>query len=65
MPDDMTPGGGGRTRKMVAGMMAEGMSEERAKAIAAARGRKKYGKRRFQRMAARGQRRAARRRAHR
>jgi hypothetical protein len=56
----MRPGGGGRFQKMVEGMTGKGMSEERARGIAAAAGRRKYGKKRFQKMAARGARRARR-----
>ena len=61
MPDDR-PGGGGRFQAMVEGMQSEGMSAGRAAGIAAAAGRAKYGKRKFQKMAARGRRRAHRRR---
>ncbi len=50
----MEPGGGGRFAKMVKGLKKEGKSEESAKAIAASVGRKKYGKSRFQEMAAAG-----------
>ena len=52
----MEPGGGGRFDKMVAGLKKKGKSEESAKAIAASAGRKKYGKSRFQEMAAAGKR---------
>jgi len=52
----MEPGGGGRFDKMVAGLKKKGKSEESAKAIAASAGRKKYGKSRFQEMAAAGRR---------
>lgn len=62
MPDD-SPGGGGRFQAMVEALQSEGKGADRAKAIAAGAGRRKYGKRRFQKMAARGRRRAARRRA--
>jgi hypothetical protein len=37
----------------------KGVSKDRAKAIAAAAGRKKYGKARFQKMAAQGRKRAS------
>lgn len=50
----MEPGGGGRFAKMVAGLKKKGKSEDSAKAIAASIGRKKYGKSRFQQMAAKG-----------
>jgi hypothetical protein len=50
----MEPGGGGRFAKMVNKMKGEGKSEESAKAIAASIGRKKYGKSKFQEMAAVG-----------
>lgn len=50
----MEPGGGSRFAKMVNKMKGEGKSEESAKAIAASVGRKKYGKSKFQEMAAAG-----------
>jgi hypothetical protein len=50
----MEPGGGGRFAAMVSGLKKEGKSEGSAKAIAASIGRKKYGKSRFQEMAAAG-----------
>jgi hypothetical protein len=50
----MGPGGGGRFAKMVSGLKKEGKSEDSAKAIAASVGRKKYGKSKFQEMAAAG-----------
>ena len=50
----MEPGGGGRFAKMVNKMKKEGKSEDSAKAIAASIGRKKYGKSKFQEMAAAG-----------
>lgn len=50
----MEPGGGGRFAKMVNKMKGQGKSEESAKAIAASIGRKKYGKSKFQEMAAAG-----------
>jgi hypothetical protein len=50
----MKPGGGGRFAKMVSGLKKEGKSEDSAKAIAASVGRKKYGKSKFQEMAAAG-----------
>jgi hypothetical protein len=50
----MEPGGGGRFAAMVSGLKKEGKSEDSAKAIAASIGRKKYGKSKFQEMAAAG-----------
>ena len=54
------PGGGGHFLMVVDALMKEGMTEERAKAVAAAQGRAKYGKERFQKMAATGLRRSIR-----
>lgn len=50
----MEPGGGGRFAKLVGKLKSKGKSAESAKAIAASIGRKKYGKSRFQQMAAKG-----------
>jgi hypothetical protein len=50
----MEPGGGGRFAKMVSKLKGEGKSEDSAKSIAASIGRKKYGKSKFQAMAAAG-----------
>jgi len=50
----MEPGGGGRFAAMVSNLKSKGKSEGSAKAIAAAIGRKKYGNKRFQEMAAAG-----------
>lgn len=50
----MEPGGGGRFAAMVGKLKGQGKSEESAEAIAASAGRKKYGKGRFQAMAAAG-----------
>jgi hypothetical protein len=50
----MEPGGGGRFAAMVGKLKGQGKSEESAEAIAASAGRKKYGKSRFQSMAAAG-----------
>ncbi len=50
----MEPGGGGRFAAMVAGLKKKGKSEDSAKAIAATIGRNKYGKKKFQEMAAKG-----------
>ena len=55
------PGGGGRFAAMKAHMEAEGMRDPGA--AAAVVGRRKYGKKRFQRMAAAGRRRHSSRRA--
>jgi hypothetical protein len=53
------PGEGGRFRALTRDLEREGHSEESARAIAASIGRRKYGKRKFQRMAAAGRRRRA------
>lgn len=50
----MEPGGGGRFAAMVSKLKGKGKSEESAKAIAASIGRAKYGKSKFQEMAAAG-----------
>ncbi len=50
----MEPGGGGRFAAMVSNLKKKGKSEGSAKKIAAAIGRKKYGKSKFQEMAAKG-----------
>jgi hypothetical protein len=50
----MEPGGGGRFAAMVSKLKGQGKSEDSAKAIAASIGRNKYGKSRFQEMAAKG-----------
>ncbi len=52
-------GGGGRFAMMEDALERKGMSKERADAIAAAAGRKKYSKPVFQAMAAAGRKRAA------
>jgi hypothetical protein len=52
-------GGGGRFAKGKDALMAKGYGADRAGAIMASRGRKRYGKARFQAMAARGRKRAA------
>ena len=54
------PGGGGHFLMVVDALMKEGKTEEQAKAIAATQGREKYGKEEFQKMAAKGRKRAAR-----
>lgn len=50
----MKPGGGGRFAALVGKLKGKGKSEESAEAIAASVGRKKYGKNKFQAMAAAG-----------
>ena len=50
----MEPGGGGRFAAIVGKLKQEGKSEDSAKSIAASIGRKKYGKSKFQEMAAKG-----------
>ncbi|MEF3306674.1 hypothetical protein [Paenibacillus sp. GYB003] len=60
MAKSMKPGGGGRFEKFTKSLESKGMSKEQASAIAAAAGRKKYGKEKFQQMAASGRKRAAR-----
>jgi hypothetical protein len=57
----LKPGGGGKFAKMVDALKKKGKSTASAKAIAAAAGRKKYGKKRFQSMAAKGRKRATKR----
>ena len=54
----MKPGGGGRFAALANKMYGEGMSKEGAKAAAAAAGRRKYGKKKFQAMATAGRKRA-------
>jgi hypothetical protein len=58
----MKPGGGGRTAKLVDELKQKGMTDNQAKATAAKIGRAKYGSERFQDMAAKGRKRAARKR---
>jgi len=52
-------GGGGKFAKMVDAIKKSGKSASAAKAIAAAAGRKKYGKKKFAKMGATGRKRAA------
>lgn len=52
-------GGGGRFARQSDAIVAEGLSRDRADAIAAAAGRKKYGKAEFARMGLAGRKRAA------
>ncbi len=58
----MRPGGGGKFAQMVDAMVKQGKTVTAAKAIAAAAGRKKYGKRKMAKFAAQGRKRAAKRR---
>jgi len=53
------PGGGGSFQMVVDALVEKGKSEEAAKAIAAAQGRKKYGAKKFAKMGATGRKRAA------
>jgi hypothetical protein len=55
----LKPGGGGQFAKMTDALKEKGMSEERAKAIAAAAGRKKYGAKKMAQFAAAGRKRSA------
>jgi hypothetical protein len=55
----LSPGGGGRFAKMTDALERKGMSEDRAKAIAAAASRKKYGAKKMASFAAKGRARAA------
>ena len=52
------PGGGGHFAMVVDALKKQGKSLAAAKAIAAAAGRRKYGKAKFQKMAAAGRKRA-------
>jgi histidyl-tRNA synthetase len=52
MADSMKVGGGGRYKKLVNKLASEGAKDPRA--LAAYIGRKKYGKAKFQEMAAKG-----------
>ena len=52
MVDSMKVGGGGRYKKLVKKLASEGAKDPRA--LAAYIGRKKYGKAKFQEMAAKG-----------
>lgn len=54
----LRPGGGGRFAKLVDKLKREGYSEESAKAIAASVGMKKYGKKKMQKWAKAGRKRA-------
>lgn len=52
MADSMKVGGGGRFKRLVSELKKKGAEDP--KALAAAIGRRKYGKKRFQEMAAKG-----------
>jgi hypothetical protein len=52
MADSMKPGGGGRFKKLVKELSAKGAKNPGA--LAASIGRKKYGAKKFQEMAAKG-----------
>lgn len=52
----MAPGGGGRFQKLKKGLAGQGIKDPGA--LAASIGRKKYGKKKFQQMAAKGRKRA-------
>ena len=54
----LKPGGGGRFARLVDRLKAQGKSEESARAIAAAIGRKKYGAKKMAKWAAQGRKRA-------
>ena len=56
----LRPGGGGRFQRLVDQLRRRGMSERRARAIAASIGRRKYGAERMARWAAAGRRRSSR-----
>lgn len=64
MAKSMKPGGGGRFAALKAGLAGK-YGSDRAGAIAASIGRKKYGRKKMARMAAAGRRKAARRRSSR
>jgi len=53
----LRPGGGGKFAKMVDALKKKGKTTEQAKAIAAAAGRKKYGKAKMTKWAAQGRKR--------
>jgi len=56
----LKPGGGGRFARLVDQLRARGMSEKRARAIAAAVGRRKYGAKQMAAWSAAGRRRRSR-----
>lgn len=53
------PGGGGNFAKLVDELKAKGYSDDRARRVAAAAGRKKYGAKQMARWSAKGRKRAA------
>lgn len=57
----MKLGGGGRFQKFESKLRKEGYSKKSAGAIAASKGREKYGRKKMARMSAKGRRRAGRR----
>jgi len=56
----LRPGGGGRFARLVDQLRARGYSEKRARAIAAAVGRRKYGSKQMAQWAAQGRKRSRR-----
>jgi len=56
----LRPGGGGRFARLVDQLRARGMSEKRARAVAASVGRRKYGAKQMATWAAQGRKRARR-----
>jgi len=56
----LRPGGGGRFQRMVDRLKARGLSEKRARAVAASVGRRKYGARQMAQWAAAGRKRRSR-----
>ena len=54
----MKPGGGGRFKKLVKKLEAKGKGKAAAKGIAAKVGMEKYGKKKMEKMAAKGRKRA-------
>jgi len=59
MAKSMKAGGGGRFQQFVDSLTQKGVSEEKARAIAAAKGNEKYGKSTMQRWSQAGRKRAA------
>ena len=56
----LKPGGGGRFARLVDQLRARGMSEKRARAVAASVGRRKYGAKQMAQWSASGRRRRSR-----
>ena len=56
----LRPGGGGRFARLVDQLRARGMSEKRARAVAATIGRRKYGSKQMAQWAAAGRKRRSR-----